>query len=74
MDYLGLWINWSMNLTLTTRCEKFKISHLMFADDLLLFARADAISLAMIMDKFSDFSKVSGLDKSFVYIGGVSGD
>lgn len=31
------------------RCEKLNISHMMFADDLLLFARADEISIQMLI-------------------------
>lgn len=57
------------------RCEKLQITHLMFASDLLLFSRADPISLHLLMEKFNHFSAVSGLaanlDKSGAYIGGV---
>ncbi|XP_056688098.1 uncharacterized protein [Spinacia oleracea] len=58
------------------RCEKLAITHLMFADDLLIFARADPHSVLMLFDAFSKFSKASGLeanlDKSNIYIGGVN--
>ena len=44
------------------RCAKLSITHLMFADDLLIFARADAGSLQHIFDAFSKFSQVSELE------------
>ena len=60
------------------RCAKLSITHLMFADDLLIFARADAGSLQHIFDAFSKFSHASGLeenlDKSNLYIAGISGE
>lgn len=50
----------------------------MFADDLLLFARADVVSATLLYQAFCKFSKTSGLeanlDKSSAYIGGVSWD
>lgn len=64
------------NFNFHPRCEKLKITHLMFADDLLLFARADPISVNMMFSAFNPFSSASGLEanltKSSVYVGGVS--
>ncbi|XP_056687533.1 uncharacterized protein [Spinacia oleracea] len=57
------------------KCEKLQLTHLMFADDLLLFARGDLISLQLIFQAFTCFSKASGLesnmDKTEVYFSGV---
>ncbi|XP_021719185.1 uncharacterized protein LOC110686883 [Chenopodium quinoa] len=57
------------------RCEKMGLTHLMFADDLLLFSRADAQSVSLLFQAFSKFSEASGLsanlDKSEVYFGGL---
>lgn len=44
------------------RCEKLNITHLMFADDLLLFSRADHIPVELMFDSFLKFSKASGLE------------
>ncbi|XP_019241615.1 PREDICTED: uncharacterized protein LOC109221601 [Nicotiana attenuata] len=56
------------------RCAKLGITHLSYADDLLLFARGDLSSISHIHGCFSHFSQVSGLQanlrKSSVYLGG----
>ncbi|XP_059294566.1 uncharacterized protein LOC132047555 [Lycium ferocissimum] len=58
------------------RCERLGITHLCFADDLLLFARGDTGSVMFLKEKFDLFSAASGLktnlSKSQVYFGGVS--
>ncbi|XP_056685776.1 uncharacterized protein [Spinacia oleracea] len=58
------------------RCKKLKITHMMFADDLLMFARADLPSIITLFGAFTKFSKASGLSanlhKSEVYTAGVS--
>lgn len=46
------------------KCEKLKLTHLIFGDDLLLFARADASSVTKIMSAFRNFSYASGLEAS----------
>lgn len=55
-------------------CEKLNVTHLMFTDDLLLFSRADTISVTMLFQAFKKFSLASGLEanleKRNVYIGG----
>ncbi|XP_021733008.1 uncharacterized protein LOC110699800 [Chenopodium quinoa] len=60
------------------RCEKLNLTHMMFADDLLMFSRADSVSVKLLFQAFSKFSGASGLsanlDKSEVYFGGVSID
>ncbi|XP_021729481.1 uncharacterized protein LOC110696493 [Chenopodium quinoa] len=58
------------------RCERLSITHLMFADDLLLFTRADECSVRLMFKAFQKFSRASGLEanllKSEVYFRGVS--
>lgn len=57
-------------------CAKLGITHLSFADDLLLFARGDLPSVTLIQQCFSEFSTTSSLqenmDKSSVYFGGMA--
>ena len=57
------------------RCSKLDITHLCFADDILLFARGDLESVKPIQLCFSQFSQASGLhanlNKSSIYCGGV---
>ncbi|XP_021719374.1 uncharacterized protein LOC110687055 [Chenopodium quinoa] len=57
------------------RCEKLGITLLMFADDLLLFARADLDSVKLLFMAFQKFSMASGLfanlDKKDAYFGGI---
>ncbi|XP_056698441.1 uncharacterized protein [Spinacia oleracea] len=57
------------------RCKKLNIIHMMFADDLLMFARADIPFVSAIFQAFTKFSKASGLEanlhKSDVYVAGV---
>nr|XP_019069479.1 uncharacterized protein LOC109120276 [Solanum lycopersicum] len=57
------------------KCSKLDVTHLCFADDLLLFARGDLESVKAIQSCFSHFSQVSGLqanlNKSSIYCGGV---
>ncbi|XP_069147459.1 uncharacterized protein [Solanum lycopersicum] len=57
------------------RCSKLDITHLCFADDLLMFARGDLESVKAIQLCFSQFSQASGLQanlsKSSIYCGGV---
>ncbi|XP_021843570.2 uncharacterized protein [Spinacia oleracea] len=54
------------------------LTHMMFADDLLLFARGDSDSVTFIFSAFSKLSAASGLQaylhKSEVYIAGVPTD
>ncbi|XP_021765407.1 uncharacterized protein LOC110729923 [Chenopodium quinoa] len=66
------------NFNFHPRCEKLKLTHLMFADDLLLFARADLTSLDLLMQAFLKFSGAfdlsANLDNSEAYFGGISED
>ena len=57
------------------KCSKLDITHLCFADDLLLFARGDLESIKAVQRCFTEFSQASGLQanlsKSSIYCGGV---
>lgn len=58
------------------KCERLSLTLLMFADDLLLFSRADVSSVTKIMAAFSKFSQASGLEasleKSNICLAGVN--
>ncbi|XP_074290277.1 uncharacterized protein LOC141617008 [Silene latifolia] len=58
-------------------CSKMKLSHLMFADDLLLFSKGDAASIMVMLRVFATFSQASGLqmnnNKTNAYFNGVQG-
>ncbi|KAL0402672.1 UNVERIFIED_CONTAM: hypothetical protein Slati_4297100 [Sesamum latifolium] len=44
-----------------SKCEKLKITHLLFADDLILFFRGDLPSIHILMECLREFRNVSGL-------------
>ena len=44
------------------KCKRINLTHLMFADDLLIFVRADHDSVKRMMNAFQNFSKASGLE------------
>lgn len=60
------------------RCKKHNITHVCFADDLLLFAKGDVDSVRELYSAFQPFSYASGLranlSKSSIYLGGVLED
>ncbi|GKV04570.1 hypothetical protein SLEP1_g16719 [Rubroshorea leprosula] len=51
------------------------LTHLIFADDIMLFCKADEESTGLMMQKFEEFARVSGLEvnrmKSQVFFSGV---
>ncbi|GFP96945.1 line-1 retrotransposable element orf2 protein [Phtheirospermum japonicum] len=60
------------------RCEANQITHFTFADDLMLMARGDPISVRILMECLSSFSDKSGLSmnalKSDLYTATIMGE
>ncbi|KAK4389648.1 putative mitochondrial protein [Sesamum angolense] len=57
------------------KCEKLKITHLLFADDLMMFSRGDLPSVHILMECLQEFRDVSGLvvntSKSSIFTTGI---
>ncbi|KAL2248481.1 UNVERIFIED_CONTAM: Retrovirus-related Pol polyprotein from type-2 retrotransposable element R2DM [Sesamum indicum] len=57
------------------KCEKLKITHLLFADDLMLFSRGDLPSIHILMECLKVFRDASGLSvntsKSCIFTAGI---
>nr|GEX35131.1 hypothetical protein [Tanacetum cinerariifolium] len=57
------------------RCDRLKITHLSFADDLMVFSKADVNSVKILSSALKEFSSVSGLvpnlDKRLIFFGNV---
>jgi mannosylglycoprotein endo-beta-mannosidase len=57
------------------RCKPNKLTHLCFADDLMLFCRADIDSVQVLKTSLDSFSMISGLNinlaKSSLYLSGI---
>ncbi|XP_031387323.1 uncharacterized protein LOC116200633 [Punica granatum] len=60
------------------RCKSLQLTHLCFADDLLLFTNGSKTSIAAILDLLNTFYHWSGLklnpEKSEIFTGGISGE
>ncbi|KAA0049769.1 non-LTR retroelement reverse transcriptase-like protein [Cucumis melo var. makuwa] len=60
------------------RCEKVKLTHLTFADDLMIFCAADEPSIRFIRECLQKFGELSGLfanpRKSFIFVAGVNNE
>ncbi|XP_059316931.1 uncharacterized protein LOC132067650 [Lycium ferocissimum] len=59
-------------------CKHIKLTHLIFVDDLMIFCKGDASSVARVMEALIHCSAVTGLvanvDKSSLFIAGVEDD
>nr|GFA07276.1 RNA-directed DNA polymerase, eukaryota, reverse transcriptase zinc-binding domain protein [Tanacetum cinerariifolium] len=57
-------------------CKDLKLTHLCFADDLLVLCNGDKDSIKIIKDSIDDFSRISGLvpnlNKSTIFFGNVN--
>ena len=66
------------NFNFHPKCGKLKITHLAFADDLILFARGDVLSIKIILDCLARFGAHSGLCvnqlKSSMFTAGLRGN
>ncbi|XP_020253930.1 uncharacterized protein LOC109830996 [Asparagus officinalis] len=78
MEYLSRSLNSLKNDRLFKfhpRCSKLKITHLIFTDDLLLFAKCDIYSVQKLYQCVKEFSEISGLvanpEKSSIFYGGL---
>jgi hypothetical protein len=54
-------ISADQNFKFHWRCKKDKISHLCFADDLMIFSKGDVNSIRMIKNVLTGFQDLSGL-------------
>jgi len=79
MEYLGRELKQmatNVDFNYHPRCERLNIIHICFADDLLMYCRADLISVKLMYAAFRNFSEASGLqantEKSSIYIAGVT--
>ncbi|XP_074309059.1 uncharacterized protein LOC141643690 [Silene latifolia] len=78
MEYLSRLIEKSVSLPrfkFHPLCKSLKLTHLMFADDLLIFCKGDLKSITILMETFNVFSAATGLnisnEKSDIYLNGV---
>jgi len=59
------------------RCKATQLTHICFADDLMLFSHADLNSIMVMKDSLHRFSTISGLNinlaKSSLYLSGIDG-
>ena len=57
------------------KCGRLKLSHLVFADDLMIFVRGDGRCVLAIKHTVDTFGQISGLvanvDKTEIYFGGI---
>lgn len=67
-----------LDFNLHPKCERLHLTHLIFADNLLLFSGADHGSVTKVMQAFKKFSIVSSLqaspEKSNIFLAGVNED
>ncbi|CAH9071106.1 unnamed protein product [Cuscuta epithymum] len=63
------------NFNFHPQCSSLGITHLAYADDLMLFSRGDTYSVEILVNALKDFGDVSGLrvnhEKSNIFVGGV---
>jgi len=81
MEYFSRTLNYvarQPDFSFHPKCNKLCISHLIFADDIMLMSRGDPISVSMLMDCLKDFVATSGLSanmgKSSVFTAGLQGE
>lgn len=56
-------------------CKSLRLTHLVFADDLVIFCKGDLKSVNRVMEALNNFSLASGLvasmEKSSIFLAGV---
>lgn len=66
----------SSNFHYHPKCKKIGLAHLGFVDDLMVFCKADVLSLTTVKVVLTEFSSTSGLQmnvvKSSIFFDGVS--
>ncbi|XP_074282999.1 uncharacterized protein LOC141607544 [Silene latifolia] len=66
------------SVSFNPKCCQFNLTHLIFADDLMVFVRGDVPSVKAVKKALTDFALLSGLhanmDKTSIFFGGVSQD
>ncbi|XP_074305219.1 uncharacterized protein LOC141640267 [Silene latifolia] len=66
------------NVSFHPKCSKIGLTHLIFADDLMIFTRGDAPSVQAVFHALERFAGWSGLhanaDKTDIFFGGVQSD
>ncbi|CAH9133061.1 unnamed protein product [Cuscuta epithymum] len=64
------------NFNFHPQCAKLGITHLAYADDLILFSRGDTYSIEILVNALKEFGDASGLmvnhNKSNIFVGGVN--
>ncbi|WMV12322.1 hypothetical protein MTR67_005707 [Solanum verrucosum] len=59
-------------------CKKVKLTHLIFADDLMIFCKGNLASVNRVIEALSHFSATTGLEanmeKSSVFLAGIDDD
>ncbi|XP_042515364.1 actin-related protein 4 [Macadamia integrifolia] len=67
--------DWNL-ISAIPKCKAMKLTHLAFADDLMIFSKADPTSMQNIMLCLSQFADMSGLRinpaKSLIFLAGIS--
>ncbi|XP_074318594.1 uncharacterized protein LOC141655410 [Silene latifolia] len=81
MEYLSRVLSFvtaKMNFKYHALCGQLKLTHLMLADDLLLFIKGDIGSIMILLRVYATFSAASGVQmntlKSNIYFNGVATD
>ncbi|CAH9086471.1 unnamed protein product [Cuscuta europaea] len=63
------------NFNFHPQCASLGISHIAYADDLILFSRGDTFSIEILVNALKEFGDASGLmvnhDKSNIFMGGI---
>lgn len=67
IEYLSRCLNYATmqnSFNFRAKCERLKIPHLAFADDLMIFTRGDYLSVKIICDVLNAFGEASGLKEN----------